>query len=104
MCVYCMIADWQFQHNPPWRPTDPITPWPPAVPLPAPLTPIRPWSIEQLKEFQDLLKRVKALEDELGCPCEPNKADYIKLLKRRIAHLENQERNRAMAVKSRKRR
>ncbi len=88
MCTYCMIADWQFQRNPPWNPHDPFTPWPPQVPRPLPQTPINPWPVDQLKEFADLLRRVKELEDKLGCPCEPNKADYLDLLRRRIEDLE----------------
>lgn len=88
MCVYCMIGDDFFHRNPPWHPYDPITPWPPSVPRPLPATPINPWPVDQLKEFLDLLERVKRLEDKFGCPCEPNKADYLDLLKRRIEALE----------------
>jgi len=88
MCVYCFCGDWEFRRNPPWYPNDPVTPWPPTVPLPSPSTPINPWKIDQLKEYLDLLKQIKALEDQIGCPCEPNKADYIGLLKKRIEALE----------------
>lgn len=94
MCTYCMIGDWQFKRYPPWNPQDPITPWPPQVPIPAPTTPIFPWSIGQLREFQDLLKRVKDLEDRLGCPCEPNKADYLTLIEQRITALESKKKAR----------
>ena len=92
MCLYCVIGDWQFRYDPPWErpivPT-PMQPWHPLLPLPVdPTKPITPWSLEQLKEFQDLLRRVKELEDKLGCPCEPNKADYLELLKQRIEQLE----------------
>ncbi len=88
MCVYCMCGDWTFRHYPPWSPYDPFVPWPPTVPAPLPNTPVVPWSLEQLREFQDLLRRVKELEDKLGCPCEPNKADYLDLMRRRIEDLE----------------
>ncbi len=89
MCTYCMIGDEFFRRSPPWYPYDPIVPWPPTIPAPLPGTPINPWAIPQLKEFLDLLERVKRLEDALGgCPCEPNKADYIGLLKKRIEDLE----------------
>jgi hypothetical protein len=89
MCAYCMIGDFQFRHDPPFIPSQPV-PY-----LPQPIAPLpqawQPWGIAQLKEFQDLLLRVKALEDALGCPCEPNKADYIGMLKERIEALEKQQ-------------
>lgn len=88
MCAYCMVGDEFFRRNPPWYPSDPYVPWPPSVPLPLPGTPINPWPLKDLKEFEDLLRRIKALEDKIGCPCEPNKADYLDLLKRRIEDLE----------------
>ena len=84
MCTYCMIGDWQFRRDPPFIPTTPV----PYLPQPI-LPPMwQPWQPPELKEFLDLLERVKKLEDALGCPCEPNKADYIGLLKERIAELE----------------
>lgn len=84
MCAYCMIGDWQFRHNPPWD----RGLFQPLIPAPLPDVPVNPWSVDQLKEYLDLLERVKALEDQLGCPCEPNKADYIRLFKERIEALE----------------
>jgi len=83
MCVYCMIGDWQFRHDPPWNP-----PYHPLIPMPINPTPIIPWDLQKLKEFEDLLRRVKELEDKIGCPCEPNKADYLGLLRERIEELE----------------
>lgn len=84
MCTYCMIGDWQFRHNPPWNP-----PWPhPAIPQPVIPAAVTPWDITKLTEFYDLLRRVKELEDKLGCPCEPNKADYLTILRERIEELE----------------
>ena len=63
--------------------------WPPSVPPPAiPLSQIHPWTVDRIYEFLDLLRRVKELEDKLGCPCEPNKADYLALLRERIEVLE----------------
>lgn len=47
-----------------------------------------PWKLDRLQELEDLLRRVKDLEDRLGCPCEPNKADYLGLLRERIEKLE----------------
>jgi hypothetical protein len=92
MCAYCMCGDWQFKYNPPWpqpsTPT-PLQPWHPLIPAPAnPVQPVIPWSLEQLKEYRDLLLQIKELEDKLGCPCEPNKADYLELFKQRIEALE----------------
>lgn len=88
MCLYCMTGDHFFRHDPPWPNRDPY-PYNPLIPAPInPLTPINPWPLERLREFEDLLKRIKALEDQLGCPCEPNKADYIELFRQRIEALE----------------
>jgi hypothetical protein len=39
-------------------------------------------------EFYDLLKRVKKLEDQVSCPCEPNKADYIGMIRQRLDAME----------------
>ena len=88
MCTYCMIGDWQFRRDPPFTP-GPQYPQVPAPTFPLPPT-WAPWPLDQLKEFADLLERVKKLEDALGCPCEPNKADYIGMLKERIDVLEKQ--------------
>lgn len=86
MCTYCMVADHFFRFNPPW-PVGPYPDYPQHPLIPAgPLQP--PWPLDRLKEFQDLLQRVKELEDKLGCPCEPNKADYLGLLRERIDQLE----------------
>ena len=87
MCTYCMIGDWQFRHDPPFYPA-------PSPLVPAPIIPpaqIVPWGLERTKEFLDLLERVKRLEDAQGCPCEPNKADYIGILKQRIEELEKKQ-------------
>jgi hypothetical protein len=79
MCMYCMVGDWQFRHDPPW-PNNPPFPTSPYIPAPV-VPPQKPWDLEKLVEFYDLIRRVKELEDKLGCPCEPNKADYLSLLK-----------------------
>lgn len=88
MCMYCSMGDHTFKYDPPWSPSDPITPWPHTVPLPISPAPINPWPLEQLKEYLDLLQKVKELEDKIGCPCDPEKPDYLKLLGDRIKHLE----------------
>jgi hypothetical protein len=88
MCTYCMIGDWQFRRNPPFWPETPD----PLIPMPSyPPPNWQPWGLEEVKEFKDLLERVKKLEDALGCPCEPNKADYIGILKQRIEELEKRQ-------------
>lgn len=87
VCVYCNCGDHDFHWNPPWHPND-YPKWPPQVPAPNPLTPIVPWGLERLREYEELLRRIKELEDKLGCPCEPNKADYLGLLRQRIEALE----------------
>jgi hypothetical protein len=86
MCVYCMIGDHPFKFDPPW----PVPATEPYIPQPVvPLTPdYQPWKLDRLREYYDLLQRVKELEDRLGCPCEPNKADYLKQFADRIAALE----------------
>ena len=89
MCAYCMIGDHTFRHDPPWD-------YWRKEPLPNPLVPkpiidpdtIKPWTLERLKEYRDLLLQVKELEDKVGCPCEPNKADYLKILKERIEQMQ----------------
>lgn len=86
MCMYCMVGDWQFRRDPPWPNRDP---YPTSPFIPSPVVPEQPpWLLEKLLEFQDLIRRVKELEDKLGCPCEPNKADYLGMLKQRIEELE----------------
>lgn len=92
MCCYCMMADWQFRHNPPWNLKDT-----PLIPRPLVPGPVIPWDFQKLAEWYDILRRVKEMEDRLGCPCEPNKADYMALIKQRLDTLE-----RVTAEKSKK--
>lgn len=66
----------------------PLHPSYPYLPQPLPNAPTVPWDLDKLREYHDLLKRVKELEERVGCPCEPNKADYLKLFEERIAELE----------------
>jgi hypothetical protein len=93
MCVYCMIGDWHFWRDPPW-PLEPSYPVHPKIPQPLNPIPSPPWPIDKLIEFEDLLRRVKELEDKLGCPCEPDKPDYLALLRERIDAIEKQAKKR----------
>ena len=85
MCAYCFTGDRFFRFDPPWRPTD-YPMWPNTVPTPAlPFGPgYSPWDLAKLKEYLEILKQIKALEEQVGCLSEPNKADYIGLLQERI--------------------
>lgn len=87
MCTYCTMGDSWFRHDQPWpiKRTDPF-----YQQIPQPVVPVTQpaWSLEKLKEYLNVLQQVKRLEDELGCPCEPNKADYIGMFKKRIDALE----------------
>lgn len=74
-------AEWAFCHAPPWNRNPP---YPPSVPRPWARRPIIPWDLTKLKEYYELLKGIKELEDKIGCPCEPNKADYLKMFKEQI--------------------
>lgn len=89
MCVYCNLGDTWWKYDPPWK-RDDLPYVPPSVPFPVQPLPQtwEPWSLEKLKEYHKLLKEVREMEDKLGCPCEPNKADYVKLLEERIKELE----------------
>lgn len=84
MCVYCATGDFVFRHDPPWQlPKDyPYVPRP-LVPMPA-----NDWDLSKLREYLDLLKQIRDMEAQLGCPCEPNKADYIGMFEARIRDLE----------------
>ena len=89
MCLYCYCAESAFKWDPPWKPL-PQNPWHPNIPYP-PVNPVvtPPWTVDRLRDFEELLKRVKALEDAMGCECvEPDKPDYIKLFEQRIEQLE----------------
>lgn len=87
MCVYCYCGDEIWKWDRPWNvpTTDPDYPF-----LPKPIAPEVPneWNLQRLREYLELLRRIKALEDQIGCPCEPNKADYIKMFEDRISELE----------------
>lgn len=87
MCMYCNMGDHTFRYDPPWEPN----PWPPLVPRPS-VPQINPWELQRLQEYYELLKGIKELEDKLGCPCEPNKADYLAMFEKRIKELKKKRR------------
>jgi hypothetical protein len=101
MCVYCYIGDSWFRRDPPFEPD--WNKWP-TIPRPITLPPHPPWPVDKLKEYLEVLKQVKELEDKIGCPCEPNKADYIKVLQDRIDELEAAKRKIKKRVKPKGRR
>lgn len=82
MCCYCVIGDHFFKYDPPFEYRSPL------IPMPIVPGPFTPWPIDRLHELEDMMRRVKDLEDRLGCPCEPNKADYLGMLRERIEALE----------------
>ena len=67
MCVYCMISDWGKEHIPSQIPGQPDI-----------------WTRKMLDQFEDLLDRVKKLEDAAGgCPeDDPSKRDYLKKIRK----------------------
>ena len=83
MCVYCNMGDWTFRHNPPWNPPYQS----PLIPMPLNPLPVIPWDYNKLHEYYEMMRQVKELEDKLGCPCDPNKADYLKILRERLDYL-----------------
>jgi hypothetical protein len=90
VCVYCNIGDHAFRHSPPWDEFQQPVPNP-YIPAPAKPVDVVPWPIDRLKEYLEILKEVKRMEDQIGCPCEPNKANYIELFEKRIAALEEKK-------------
>ena len=84
MCSYCAIGDQAFRWGTPFPTTHPL------VPMPMPGVVRQEWPVERLREYLDLLKQVKAMEDSIGCPCpeEREKPDYVALFEERIAAME----------------
>ncbi len=67
MCVYCMVADWGRK-----------------------VLPVDRWTRPHFDEFQEILRRIKKLEDaQGGCPDEdPTKTDFLDDIRRRLDELE----------------
>ena len=95
-----MMADWIYKYYPWPTPTTPLNPWPSYVPPmtpPFPVAPFNPqptpWTREQLEEAEDILARIKDMEEKLGgCPCEdPSKMDFLKEIRKRLDALEQKE-------------
>jgi len=87
MCTYCYCGDQFSKWDPPypeWHKQSPL--------IPAPMPQVVPniWPLDKAKEYLEILKQIKSLEDQLTCACEPNKADYIALLGQLVKKLEAQ--------------
>jgi len=82
-----MVGDWMQKWDPPTYPLDPQR-------FPTPSLPAPTWPLEKLKEYEELLKRIKALEDSIGCPCpiERGKPDYLAIIREAIDKLESEQR------------
>lgn len=89
MCVYCMVPDFAQRWFPhpgiqPWAPS-PIDPYPYTYPsFPTTVT----WTRDMLTEFEELVKRVKELEEKANVnvgepPCfnDPRKLDFIEQIR-----------------------
>jgi hypothetical protein len=65
---------------------------PPSWPKEAPAT--LPWTPEAYKLLQDIMERMKKLDEKLGLPdCEdPKKAEWMKSVEQRIKKLEKRQR------------
>lgn len=82
------MGDFTFRYDPPFPTTSPYVPMPITQPIVKPQTGLTPgWDFAKLKEYRDLLKEIKELEDKVGCPCEPNKANYIKMIEDKLEEL-----------------
>lgn len=92
MCIYSMISDWVHKYYPyEW---DPNHPFPHAPnPFDTPATPVFPWTRPQLDELEDILKRVKDLEERAGvCPCpEEGKQDFLDQIRKRLDEIERRK-------------
>jgi hypothetical protein len=99
MCVYSVMSDWAHR----WIPQPGIPPWTPSpsdpYPYPEPATPRQvEWDPQMLKEFRDLLERVKRLDEQGGTkPCleaDERKQDFLADIKEQLDRIErNQDQN-----------
>lgn len=87
MCAYCNMGDHAFRYGQPFDTQYLQQQVQQLIPQPVYPGPHVPWDLQRLIEYRDLLKEVRDLEEKLGCPCEPNKADYIALFEQRITEL-----------------
>jgi hypothetical protein len=100
------VGDSIWKWDPPNWPNTPVWPQPygpgtvphpgtakpnPLIPDPAPGVVPRDWDLQKAKDYLEILKQIKALEDQIGCPCEPNKADHIQILEDLVAKLKKEK-------------
>lgn len=84
-----MVGDHTWKHNPPWGTPEVNPNWWKISPVTPPIIPPKlNWTLEQLQEYYSLLKAIKELEDQVGCPCpeDRDKPDYLKIIAERIAY------------------
>jgi hypothetical protein len=79
MCVYCNISDWGRRNVwDPWKDNGVVLP-PNTLPYVSEEDPAKEFAII-LKDFLELVKEVKTLEEEVDpCPCppDPKKTEWI---------------------------
>jgi archaellum component FlaC len=65
MCSYSMVHDWAMK-------------LPPQV-----------WDRPLLSQYEDMIRRLKAIDDKLNLPdCDPNKGQFLDDIRRRVEDLE----------------
>lgn len=95
MCPYSVLSDWVHRWIPqpgqtPWDPS-PIDPYP--YPEKAEPKPVQ-WDSQMLKEFMDIVERVRKLEEaQEKRPCQnadERKMDFFKEIKDALERMENE--------------
>lgn len=66
MCTYSMVHEFMHQHIP--------DDW---------------WTRPRLNEYEELIRRLKEIDDKLGLPdCNPNKGEFLEEIRRRLDAIE----------------
>lgn len=48
------------------------------------------WTIPRLNEYDELIRRLKEIDDKLNLPdCNPNKGEFLEEIRRRLTNIEN---------------